>query len=63
MCAVSGAATGYPFEVPLTEGLAVSGVVMADHVRSADWRARQASLACRAPAKVVADVLAKLKPL
>ena len=63
MCAVSGAATGYPFEVPLPQGLPVSGVVLADHLRSADWRARRASLACRVPAKVVADVLAKLKPL
>ncbi|NNG15369.1 MAG: mRNA-degrading endonuclease [Gemmatimonadales bacterium] len=63
MCAVSGAATGYPFEVPLPDGLPVSGVVLADHLRSADWRARRASLACRVPAKVVADVLAKLKPL
>ncbi len=63
MCAVSGAATGYPFEVPLPEGLPVSGVVLADHLRSADWRARRASLACQVPAKVVADVLAKLKPL
>jgi mRNA interferase MazF len=63
MCAVSGAPTGYPFEVALPEGLPVSGVVLADHLRSADWRARKASLVCRVPAKVVADVLAKLKPL
>ena len=63
MCAVSGSATGYPFEVPLPDGLPVSGVVLADHLRSTDWKARRASLACRVPAKVVADVLAKLKPL
>jgi len=63
MCAVSGAATGYPFEVPLPQGLPVSGVVLADHLRSADWKARDATIACRVPAEVVADVLAKLKPL
>lgn len=63
MCAVSGAATGYPFEVPLPQGLPVSGVVLADHLRSADWKARDAAIACRVPAEVVADVLAKLKPL
>ena len=35
---------GYPFEVPLPPGLAVSGVVPVDQVRSLDWRARNASL-------------------
>jgi mRNA interferase MazF len=63
MCAITPAAKGYPFEVPLPAGLPVSGVVLADHLRSADWRARRAELACRVPPKVVGEVLAKLKPL
>ena len=63
MCAVSGRATGYPFEVPLPGGLPVSGVVLADHLRSADWKARGAEVAGRVPRAVVEDVLAKLKPL
>ncbi len=63
MCAVSGAPTGYPFEVPLPRHLPVRGVVLADHLRSADWQARKATIACRVPAEVVAEVLAKLKPL
>jgi mRNA interferase MazF len=41
----------------------VSGVVLADHLRSADWRARHAEIAGRVPKHVVEDVLAKLKPL
>lgn len=63
MCAVSRRATGYPFEVPLPGGLAVSGVVLADHLRSADWKARHAEVAGRVPRAVVEDVLARLKPL
>ena len=63
MCAVSRQATGYPFEVPLPGGLAVAGVVLADHLRSADWKARRAEVAGRVPQAVVEDVLAKLKPL
>jgi mRNA interferase MazF len=47
----------------LPPGLAVSGVVLADQVRSLDWRARNASLATRAPEAVVQDVLARLEPL
>ncbi len=63
MCAIAPAAKGYPFEVALPDDLPVRGVVLADHLRSADWEARQAELACRVPAGVVAEVLAKLKPL
>jgi mRNA interferase MazF len=63
MCAISQKARGYPFEVPLPEGLAVEGVVLADHLRSLDWRARECEVACKAPVSVVTDVLAKLKPL
>ena len=62
MCAVSSKAKGYPFEVPLPEGR-VEGVVLADHLRSTDWLARQAEIVGRVPARVVADVLARLKPL
>ncbi len=63
MCAIARHPKGYPFEVALPAGLAVEGVVLADHLRSADWKAREAELAGRVPAAVVTDVLAKLKPL
>jgi mRNA interferase MazF len=63
VCAVSRRTTGYPFEVALPASLPVSGVVLADHLRSADWRARHAEIAGQVPKHVVEDVLAKLKPL
>lgn len=63
MCAVGARAKGYPFEVALPDGVGVEGVVLADHLRSADWRARNAEPAGRVPAAVVDEVLAKLKPL
>jgi mRNA interferase MazF len=62
-CPITSRTKGYPFEVPLPPGLAVSGVVLVDQVRSLDWRARNASLAARAPDAVVLDVLARLEPL
>jgi mRNA interferase MazF len=40
-CPVTAHAKGYPFEVPLPAGLAVSGVVLADHVKCLDWRSRR----------------------
>jgi mRNA interferase MazF len=63
MCAIARQPKGYPFEVALPTGLDVEGVVLADHLRSADWKARDAKAVGRVPASVVEDVLAKLKPL
>jgi mRNA interferase MazF len=63
MCAIAARPKGYPFEVALPSGLPVEGVVLADHLRSADWKARGAEVVGRVPQKVVDEVLAKLKPL
>jgi peroxiredoxin len=51
---------GYPFEVLIPDGLPVRGVVLADQVKSLDWRARQAEQMCTLPPDVTAEVLAKL---
>lgn len=62
-CPVTGQQKGYPFEVTLPSGLPVSGVVLSDHVKNLDWRARHATFACRLPAEVVDEVLGKLGTL
>ena len=63
LCPVTGRMKGYPFEVMLPPGLPIAGVVLADQVRSLDWRARGARLAAHVPDAVMDDVLAKLEPL
>lgn len=63
MCAVTSRVKGYPFEVALPEGLPVRGVVLSDHLRSTDWRARGVEIIARVPPRVIGEVLAKLKPL
>lgn len=63
MVPITSRAKGYPFEVALPAGLAVQGVVLADHVKSLDWAARGAALAARAPPAVTEEVLAKLRLL
>lgn len=40
VCPITNQVKGYPFEVPIPEGLAIGGVILADQVRSIDWRAR-----------------------
>ena len=42
VCPVAKQAKGYPFEVTLPAHLPVAGVVLADHLKSQDWRARRA---------------------
>jgi mRNA interferase MazF len=62
-CPVTQHAKGYVFEVALPDGLPVHGVVLADHIKSADWRERESDHIARVPAEVHDEVRAKLKPL
>jgi mRNA-degrading endonuclease toxin of MazEF toxin-antitoxin module len=41
----------------------ITGVVLSDHVKSADWEERNAVYAGAAPVDVLAEVRARLKPL
>lgn len=63
LCPITRQVKGYPFEVQIPKGLAVGGVILADQVKSLDWRAREAELAGRLPAATVAEVLEKLNTL
>lgn len=63
LCPVTTRAKGYPFEVAFPEGLPVSGVVLADQVRSMDWRAATAEFLCEAPPATTREVLQKLSSL
>ena len=63
VCPITSQAKGYPFEVALSKDSPVSGVVLADHVKSVGWAACRAQFAAKAPADLLADVTAKLRPL
>jgi len=63
LCPITTQAKGYPFELALPNGLPLSGVVLADHLKSADWAARRAEFVAKVPAEVLAEVTAKLRPL
>jgi mRNA interferase MazF len=63
MCPITNQAKGYPFEVKIPSGLAVSGVILSDHIKNLDWRARRAELLTRLPDSVVSEVLGKLNTL
>lgn len=60
MCPVTSQIKGYPFEVSMPSGLPVSGVILADQVKSLDWRARNAELICTMPAKAISEIFQKV---
>ena len=54
---------GYPFEVRLPDGSAVSGVVLSDQLKSLDWRSRKVKFIERTSSDVLAMVSARMLPL
>jgi mRNA interferase MazF len=63
LCPITSQEKGYPFEVKIPTGLAVAGVILADQVKSLDWRAREAERICALPPETMAEVLGKLSTL
>lgn len=63
VCPVTNRMKGYPFEVKLPDGLPIMGVVLADHVKSQDWRARRAEFIGRLDAATLDAVLQRTRSL
>jgi len=63
MCPITSKVKGYPFEVMLPDNLEISGVILADQIKSLDWQARNARFARKASHEVTNEVLAKIKVL
>ena len=63
LCPVTNQIKGYPFEVLMPDGFPVSGVILADQIKSLDWRVRNAEWICTLPSRVVVEVLQKLGTL
>jgi mRNA interferase MazF len=63
LCLITNRKKGYPFEVEIPEELPISGVVLADQIKSADWKARNAEFICKIDSKITMEVLNKLSTL
>lgn len=61
-CPITSRVKGYPFEVPIN-GKKIQGVVLADQLRSLDWRARQFTFVERADLEALDEVKALLATL
>ena len=63
LCPITSRVKGYPFEVTIPAELDVNGVILADQLKSADWRVRNAELICSLPMTTVDTVLQRVQTL
>ena len=62
-CPITSQAKGYPFEVSVPAGRGATGVILADHLKSIDWKARHAERLGHCTNEVMDEVRARLAPL
>jgi mRNA interferase MazF len=63
LCPITSQRKGYPFEVALPAGLKIQGVVLADQIKSLDWRFRRAERVDGVPRVVLDEAVAKIRAL
>ena len=62
-CPITRRDRDWSFNVPIPDGHEIGGVVQADQLRSVSWEERGSRFICAAPARVLDEVRARLKPL
>lgn len=62
-CPITSRGKGCPFEVVLPDMGAIKGVILADEIKSLDWRARHAEFACRAAHRIVDEASGKVRAI
>jgi mRNA interferase MazF len=59
VCPLTNEKKGYPWEVEIPDNPFVSGVVLADQVKSLDWRQRKAEFVCTPDGGLLEQVVEK----
>jgi mRNA interferase MazF len=62
-CPITNQTKGYPFEVAIPAVRGTTGVILAGHLQSIDWKARHAERLMQCTKEVMDEVRAKLAPL
>ncbi len=60
VCPITSQIKGYPFEVLISEKQSTDGVVIADQVKSLDWKVRKAEFIEKAKKEITEEVIEKL---
>lgn len=62
-CPLTSSVKGYPFEVAVATAGRAEGAILADQIKSLDWRARQARKFDQVSDETLAEVLGKIGAL
>lgn len=63
LCPATRQAKGYPFEVAISGSDGDSGVVLSDHLRNVDWKARNIQFIQRVSDAELSEVVARIEAL
>ena len=63
VCPITNQIKGYPFEVEIPIGGAVTGAILVDQMKTVDWKSRAAKFLAKCPGATLSDVDAKLRAL
>jgi mRNA interferase MazF len=63
VCPTTSQAKGYPFEVAMPTRSRITGVILADHLKSLDWRERRAQRIGKIPRSHLKQVLELISTL
>jgi mRNA interferase MazF len=56
-------AKGLPFEVEIPSDIPISGVILSDHIKNLDWKARNADYICSLNEDIIINVIEKVRKL
>jgi len=63
VCPITNKPKGIPFEVPVPAGADVTGVILCQHAKSLDWRARRCAFKCQLDPETVNSVTGRILPI
>jgi len=62
-CPITSQIKGYPFEVSIPDTQKIQGVILADQVKSLDWRSREAKFVEKMPTGITEEVIDRITTL
>ena len=62
-CPIKNKTRNYPFEVVIPEDSKVKGIILADQVKSLNWKMRNAEFVCKLQDEKFSEVISKLNTL
>lgn len=63
LCPATRQSKGYAFEVEVRNADGTAAVILSDHLRHVDWRARKVELIQQVSAGVLAEIIARIEAL